>query len=486
MRDGILLSGLGRDILEAIALRLDDGKERLRFSGAVSKEIHMMLRGRSGDMPATLYRGATWRVQESNVERLLDLCIMDGQRGGMDGTEGRNRRIGLAKKVIIRADGYSCDHTMCSPTREDAGADADAAVDHDDCSCNHEDDHDGWIDVELHGMFRDPTRTIMITLFERILGYCDDDSLMNIPVRSLMLNGVNFGSEHRAMIGMFRHDACLRLRTLHLQGVSVLLSDRDSIRHLESLEELRIEDSFVSIVPPSEDHSLALSACLPWQLKRICLRSSHFTVSLYEWIRLCSTTLADSCEELILVDITCCHSAFNHGIQYPSEVDVSCCKRLRRIEIRNDNCYRKNSCMPNGVSIHLNNDVVECVDIDDRTTSMSWRMKWPGPSHLHVLKGRTSTLVHHLHIDSFSDLSLPKVREVDLYFDSADMMCHEFLEHLFRSAHRTLERCIFRVVPQQESPTRCLALNIQFLNTLLEISRRWPSIVLKFLPDNTG
>ena len=441
--DGNPLSCLGRDILEEITFHLDNGGDRLRFSGCVSKEIKRMLWGAENEMPMEFFRGMTWVVTDGDIRRQLA-----GGGGGV--VYGRL----LASKRIVIVQEHDCSgrHTYAPPKR----AWCCGGLLTDDSKTSSQ-----GIDLEFCG--------IEYTSIESLM----ESVLFSLPVGSMTFDSVNFRFEHRAMVRVLRYAAFRELKRLRIDNTSVVLSARDSLCHLESLEHIILEHCFVSL----EQGQLT---CLPSNLRRIELVSSTCTTSIYEWIRFCSTRLTHSCEELILVDVTCCnhHHAFHRDADhvYTGSLDLSACRRLKCIVIRNSNCYRA-SCMPQGVILLLNNTCVEYVDINSHTTELDWRMSCPGS--LRQLRIQGDEWKRRFGVEEFSRIQLPYLQELD--FDLGEKGMHrqqdsqkEYLEDIIHPFRDSLERLILR---RAENSSDIVGL----LNTVVRLVHEYPDMRMIFV-----
>lgn len=465
-QDKSCLSCLGRDVLEDIALRLEDCNDRIRFSGGVSKEIKCMLWQDSKEMPLDLYRGATWVVKESEIDKMIQGC-----QGNLD---YKNGQILMSKRVVVKGEESRMDDTVgTSAGTETFGGGADG------------------IQLEFCNVNIDRCRDNISKLCTHVLGYGEDDeNLLKIPVYGVTLNTVNFGSQYGAMVDILRHMALQRLKILHLKNISVLLSSQDSLRHLEQLEELVIQDAFVStLARPEENYDGVLPLCLPRNLKRIRVYSSNLTVSIHEWIQLCGTSLAHSCEELVLEGVTCCHNRFGNRRYHVNDLDISDCRVLKRLKISGSDCYQScglDSCMPGGLMVCLNNSI-ENVEIDTHTGhNIQWMMKRAGPSNLRKVKIIGLDWKGHFQAETLRDVQLPYLQELDFDVRGDPSMIHSQLADIFHSFGDTLQRLIIHI-PESNGiykSNHCWdgIMTAAFLNDIMSFARERPSVHLKFVP----
>lgn len=444
------LSCLGRDILEEIALHLDNGRDRLRFSGCVSKEIKKMLWGDENEMPMVLFRGMTWVVNDGDIGRQLACGEVD--------TSGVLYARLLASKRIVIVQGQESSRSKDSTDDSNINSSAAWNVERMCCRGGLPDDDDGMngrgIDLEFRGIEYASIQVLMPSV------------LFSLPIFSMTFDSVNFSVEHKAMVHVLRHGAFQELKRLHLKNISVVLSSRDSLCHLESLENIIIDHCFVSL-------EQGRITCLPSSLRRIELVSSTCTVSTYEWIRLCGTQLAHSCEELILKHVTCCHHhhSFHRGADhiYTGSLDLSACQRLERIVILNSYCYRA-CCMPHGVTLVLNNDCVKHVDIDSHTTLVDWMM--PCPGSLRQLRIRGDEWKRRFGVEDFRSIQLPYLQELD--FDLGVHHQQYYLEDIIHPFRGSLERLILRRTENSSDIVR-------LLNTVVRLVQEYPDIKMVFL-----
>lgn len=449
------LSSLGRDILEEIVLRVEDARERVKFSGGVSKEIKRMLWQGSREMPLELYRGATVVVvKERDMDTLSSRICVSGKIV-VQGPRESSTSLSFSKNNNSRLLFGQVDDA-----REGMGLDlACSGFDLDDCEYTR--------------------------LMSRILGYCcynsNSDTEKNhacgVPVSRMTMHHVTCGQSGYKVL---RHAAFRQLRTLHLKNVSVVLSHQDSLCHLERLEELLIQNAFVSIVPRADGEERHMSlCCLPPNLKRIEMTSSTCSLSIYEWIRFCGTTLAHSCEELVLDDVGCCHTAFCHGEHvYSGSLDLSHCENLKRIKIGSSHCFQNRGsmpCMPHGITLVLGNDTVQSVDIDEQAThGVTWIMHHRGScGSLRELKIKGSDWKRRFHVDHFIELRLPQLHVLDVDQPACLQVLEGIVDQSF--CRDSLKRVIVRILGVLENRgVLCI------LNTAVEFARECPHIQLIF------
>ena len=409
----IHIHSLGRDILEEIVLHLEDARERVRFSGGVSKEIKRMLWQGNTKMPLELYRGATVVVvknENSPFSKTIDAF-----------SSSRQIRVNTKQGINLEWRGLNLD------------------------------------DCELHYYY--DTMTMM---FSR-----------------LTMHTVTCGQSGYKVL---RHAAFRQLRTLHLKNVSVVLSHQDSLCHLERLEELLIQNAFVSIVAKDNGEERHTSlCCLPPNLRRIEMTSSTCSLSIYEWIRFCGTTLAHSCEELVLDDVGCCHTAFCHEEHvYSGSLDLSHCENLKRIKIGSSHCFQKRGsmpCMPHGITLVLGNDTVQSVDIDEQAThGVTWIMHHQGScGSLRELKIRGSDWKRRFHVDHFTELRLPQLHVLDVDQPACLHVLRGIVDQYF--CRDSLKRVIVRILGVPEYNNHGV---LCILNTAVEFAHECPHIQLIF------
>jgi len=266
------MNNLGRDILEDIALRLEDGRDRLRFSGGVSKEIKRMLWEEGGEMPIGLYKAVTWVVKNSKGRDICTQLPCSGSRGG-DVVYGR---LLMSKKIIV-VDDEEDDEDCCrgEEEEEERGANGETTLTTTTTTTtsnhhhHHSNNNDSGIELEFRGIdiCGNKGRQQIQKQMEHIMSV-----LLSLPVHGMTFDRVHFGSEYKAMVDVLRHGAFKKLKSLQIKNVSVVLSERDSLCHLEALEDVLIQDCFVSLQGD-------LMHLLPSNLKRIGVISSTCSVS---------------------------------------------------------------------------------------------------------------------------------------------------------------------------------------------------------------